>query len=544
MIRAQAAFGRMKKAACTRQDIAPPFRHATYPHIRQRPKSKSSLHAEFHSAGYFFKPAPHRNTLLETAMNTIVPLLRHADISFAPADRSIAVRNPATGENIAHVRTTDIAQLQARIAKAQTAQKQWAAKTALERADILWQWYRLMKAHKEGLARLMTMEQGKSLAESRGEIDYAAAFVRWFAEEARRIDGDVLTSVKANQKLLVIKQPIGVAAAITPWNFPAAMITRKAAPALAVGCAMLVKPASLTPLSAYAQAVLAYEAGVPEDLFQIVCGSAADFAQTFAQSPIVRKISFTGSTETGAKIFAESAAGIKKLSLELGGNAPFIVFDDADLDKAVEGALASKFRNSGQTCVCTNRVYAQAGIYEAFTAKLAERAAQLKLGNGLEDGVQQGPLIDEKAVAKVEAHIADALAKGAGCLTGGKRSALGGTFFEPTVLRDVTAQMAVAREETFGPLCPVFRFEQEDEVIAAANDTEFGLAAYVFTRDAARQWRVGEALEYGMVGVNTGLISNEVAPFGGVKRSGLGREGSKYGTDEYLELKYLCLDLG
>ena len=477
-------------------------------------------------------------------MNTIAPLLRHADISFAPAERSIAVRNPATGETIAHVRTTDIAQLQARIAQAQTAQKQWAAKTALERADILWQWYRLMKEHKEGLARLMTMEQGKSLAESRGEIDYAVAFVRWFAEEARRIDGDVLTSVKTNQKLLVIKQPIGVAAAITPWNFPAAMITRKAAPALAVGCAMLVKPASLTPLSAYAQAVLAYEAGVPEDLFQIVCGSAADIAQTFTQSPIVRKISFTGSTETGAKIFAESAAGIKKLSLELGGNAPFIVFDDADLDKAVEGALASKFRNSGQTCVCTNRVYAQAGIYEAFTAKLAERAAQLKLGNGLEDGVQQGPLIDEKAVAKVEAHIADALAKGAGCLTGGKRSTLGGTFFEPTVLRDVTAQMAVAREETFGPLCPVFRFEQEDEVIAAANDTEFGLAAYVFTRDAARQWRVGEALEYGMVGVNTGLISNEVAPFGGVKRSGLGREGSKYGTDEYLELKYLCLDLG
>ena len=477
-------------------------------------------------------------------MNTIAPLLRHADISFAPAERSIAVRNPATGETIAHVRTTDTTQLQARITQAQTAQKQWAAKTALERADILWQWYRLMKEHKESLARLMTMEQGKSLAESRGEIDYAAAFVRWFAEEARRIDGDVLTSVKTNQKLLVIKQPIGVAAAITPWNFPAAMITRKAAPALAVGCAMLVKPASLTPLSAYAQAVLAYEAGVPEDAFQIVCGSAADIAQTFAQSPIVRKISFTGSTETGAKIFAESAAGIKKLSLELGGNAPFIVFDDADLDKAVEGALASKFRNSGQTCVCTNRVYAQAGIYEAFTAKLAERAAQLKLGNGLEDGVQQGPLIDEKAVAKVEAHIADALAKGAGCLTGGKRSALGGTFFEPTVLRDVTAQMAVAREETFGPLCPVFRFEQEDEVIAAANDTEFGLAAYVFTRDAARQWRVGEALEYGMVGVNTGLISNEVAPFGGVKCSGLGREGSKYGTDEYLELKYLCLDLG
>ena len=543
MIRVQAAFERMKKQPALGRTL---HRHSvTQPiHTSGSGRNQKAACTPNFTVQAAFSNLPHRNTFLETAMNTIAPLLRHADISFAPAERSIAVRNPATGETIAHVRTTDIAQLQARIAQAQTAQKQWAAKTALERADILWQWYRLMKEHKEGLARLMTMEQGKSLAESRGEIDYAAAFVRWFAEEARRIDGDVLTSVKANQKLLVIKQPIGVAAAITPWNFPAAMITRKAAPALAVGCAMLVKPASLTPLSAYAQAVLAYEAGVPEDAFQIVCGSAADIAQTFAQSPIVRKISFTGSTETGAKIFAESAAGIKKLSLELGGNAPFIVFDDADLDKAVEGALASKFRNSGQTCVCTNRVYAQAGIYEAFTAKLAERATQLKLGNGLEDGVQQGPLIDEKAVAKVEVHIADALAKGAGCLTGGKRSALGGTFFEPTVLRDVTAHMAVAREETFGPLCPVFRFEQEDEVIAVANDTEFGLAAYVFTRDAARQWRVGEALEYGMVGVNTGLISNEVAPFGGVKRSGLGREGSKYGTDEYLELKYLCLDLG
>lgn len=476
-------------------------------------------------------------------MNSFASLLNHPDISFSPIPDSIKVDNPATGETLAFVRTTHSGDLKLLIQKADAAQKLWAAKTALERADVLWRWYFLMKENKEKLARIMTMEQGKSLTEARGEIDYAASFVRWFAEEARRIDGDVLTSVKASQKLVVLKQPIGVTAAITPWNFPSAMIARKAAPALAVGCAMIVKPASLTPLSAYALALLAYEAGVPQDLLPVVSGSASEISHEFATNPTVRKISFTGSTEVGAKIFADSAADIKKLSLELGGNAPFIVFDDADLDKAVEGALASKFRNSGQTCVCTNRVYAQSGIYEEFCRKLSEKVASLKLGNGLDEGINQGPLIEEKAVEKVEQHIADALSKGAVCLTGGKRSALGGTFFEPTVLSGVTAQMAVAHEETFGPLCPVFRFETEAEVIAAANDTEYGLAAYLFTADTARQWRVGEALEYGMVGINTGLISNEAAPFGGVKCSGLGREGSKYGADEYLELKYLCIDV-
>ena len=476
-------------------------------------------------------------------MENIKSLLQHPDVSFSALADGIEVTNPATGETLAYVKKTDAAALNALIERAAAAQKDWAAKTALERADVLWRWYQLLKDNKENLARLMTMEQGKSLTESRGEIDYAASFIRWFAEEARRIDGDILTSVKPNQKLMVIKQPIGVTAAITPWNFPAAMITRKAAPALAVGCAMLVKPATLTPLSAYAQATLAYQAGIPEDLFVIVNGSASEISNVFARNETVRKISFTGSTEVGAKIFANSADQIKKLSLELGGNAPFLVFDDADLDKAVDGVLASKFRNSGQTCVCTNRVYVQTGIYDEFCRRLAEKVAAFKLGNGLEEGVNQGPLIEEKAVEKVEEHIADALAKGAVCLAGGKRSSLGGTFFEPTVLRDVTADMAVAREETFGPLCPVFRFDSEEEAIAAANHTEFGLASYLFTRDTARQWRVGEALEYGMVGINTGLISNEVAPFGGIKMSGLGREGSKYGADEYLEMKYLCLDL-
>ena len=476
-------------------------------------------------------------------MKSIEQLLQHPDVSFNALADGIEVTNPATGETVAYVKKTNTAALNTLIARAATAQKAWAAKTALERADILWRWHQLLKDNKENLARLMTMEQGKSLAESRGEIDYAASFIRWFAEEARRIDGDILTSVKPNQKMMVIKQPIGVTAAITPWNFPAAMITRKAAPALAVGCAMLVKPATLTPLSAYAQAVLAYEAGIPEDLFVIVNGSAAEISGVFAENDTIRKISFTGSTEVGAKIFAASAGQIKKLSLELGGNAPFIVFDDADLEKAVDGVIASKFRNSGQTCVCTNRVYVQAGIYEAFCQRLAEKVTAFKLGNGLEEGVNQGPLIEEKAVQKVEEHIADAVAKGAVCLAGGKRSSLGGTFFEPTVLRDVTAEMQVARDETFGPLCPVFKFDSEQEAVAAANNTEFGLASYFFTRDTARQWRVGEALEYGMVGINTGLISNEVAPFGGIKMSGLGREGSKYGADEYLELKYLCLDL-
>ncbi len=476
-------------------------------------------------------------------MKTIEQLLQHPDITFTPIDNAITVVNPATQTPIAYVRTTSIPTLHTLINQAEKAQQVWQQKTALERADILWNWYYALKENKENLARIMTMEQGKSLTESRGEIDYAASFIRWFAEEARRMDGDILTSVKKTQKLLVIKQAIGVTAAITPWNFPAAMITRKAAPALAAGCAMIVKPASQTPLSAYAQAVLAYEAGIPNDLFVIINGKAADISQAFADNPIIRKISFTGSTDVGIKIFEKSAKHIKKLSLELGGNAPFIVFEDADLEKAAEGLIQSKFRNSGQTCVCTNRVYVHRSIYEQFAKIVAEKTSNLKLGNGLEDGVQQGPLIDEKAVSKVEEHIADALSKGAQCMVGGKRSVLGGTFFEPTVLTHVTQNMKVAKEETFGPLCPLFPFDTEEEVIAQANDTEFGLASYLFTQNTARQWRVGEALAYGMVGINTGLISNEVAPFGGVKLSGLGREGSKYGIDEYLEMKYMCVDI-
>lgn len=476
-------------------------------------------------------------------MKSLQALLQHKDVSFTQQPDWIQVTNPANGDVLAYVKKTSADQVNALIEKAAIAQKKWAAKTALERSDVLWQWYYLVKQNKEALAKIMTMEQGKSLTESRGEIDYAASFIRWFAEEARRIDGDILTSTKVSQKLLVIKQPIGVTAAITPWNFPAAMITRKAAPALAVGCAMLVKPASQTPLSAYAQALLAYQAGVPEDLFVIVNGNASEISNTFANNSIVRKISFTGSTEVGSKIFSSSAKDIKKLSLELGGNAPFIVFDDANLDKAVDGLIASKFRNSGQTCVCTNRTYVQAGVYDEFCRRLVAKVAELKLGNGLDDGVNQGPLIDGKAVKKVEEHIADAVSKGATCLSGGKRSELGFSFFEPTVLSNVTQQMAVAKEETFGPLCPVFKFTDEQEVISYANDTEFGLASYLYTQDTARQWRVSEALEYGMVGINTGLISNEVAPFGGVKASGIGREGSKYGADEYLELKYLCVDL-
>lgn len=477
-------------------------------------------------------------------MDAIRLLLNHPDVSFEPLEEGIEVANPADGGTVAFVKKTSPEDLKKQISRAQAAQKAWAAKTALERADILWAWYGLLKEHKESLARLMTMEQGKPLAESRGEIDYAAGFVRWFAEEGRRTDGDVLTPVRPGQKLLVIRQPVGVAAAVTPWNFPAAMVTRKAAPALAVGCAMLVKPASATPLSAYALAVLAYRAGVPQDAFAVVCGGAEGICKVFAESAAVRKISFTGSTEVGAEIFRNSAPNIKKLSLELGGNAPCIVFDDADLDKAAEGALASKFRNSGQTCVCTNRLYVQTGIYDEFCRSLSEKMRRFKLGNGLEEGVNQGPLINEAAVEKVERHIADALDKGAKLLAGGKRSGLGGTFFEPTLLVGVTSEMLVAREETFGPLCPVFRFDTEEEAVAAANDTGFGLAAYLFTENAARQWRVAEALECGMIGINTGLISNEVAPFGGVKLSGLGREGSKYGTDEYTEMKYLCLDLG
>lgn len=470
-------------------------------------------------------------------------LPQHSDIAQTPFADGITVSNPATQEVIAYVRATSPAELNQKIEQAQLAQSEWANKTALERADVLWRWYHAIQHHQADLARLMTIEQGKCLAEAQAEIQYAASFIRWFAEEARRINGDVLSSVRSSQKLLVLKQAIGVTAAITPWNFPAAMITRKAAPALAAGCAMLIKPASQTPLTAYALAKLAYQAGVPQDLMPIVCGRAADMAQTFADNPTIRKISFTGSTEVGRHIFRQSAQHIKKLSLELGGNAPFIVFDDANLHQAIDGLISSKFRNSGQTCVCTNRVYVQRNVYDEFCQLLVEKTKKLVLGNGLDEGVQQGPLIDEQAVLKAEKLIADAVCKGAVCLTGGKRSSLGGTFFEPTVLKNAQANMLLAQEESFAPICPIFVFDNENEVIHAANNTPFGLAAYVFTRHTARQWRIAEALEYGMVGINTGIISNEVAPFGGVKQSGLGREGSQYGIDEYLEIKYVCLDL-
>ncbi|WP_108259581.1 NAD-dependent succinate-semialdehyde dehydrogenase [Mangrovicoccus ximenensis] len=428
----------------------------------------------------------------------------------------------------------------AAIAAAEAAQPAWAAKTAKERAAILRRWYELMVEHADELARILTMEQGKPLAEAKGEILYGASFVEWFAEEARRVYGDVIPGHAPDKRIVVVKQPVGVVAAITPWNFPNAMITRKAGPALAAGCAMVLKPAAQTPFSAIALAVLAEQAGLPPGLFSVVTGSAREIGGVMTSSPAVRKLTFTGSTEVGIELMRQSAPTVKKLALELGGNAPFIVFDDADLDAAVEGAIISKFRNNGQTCVCANRLYVQAGVYDAFAAKLAARLAELKVGDGMEDDTTFGPLIDAAAVAKVEEHIADARAKGAAVLTGGKPHELGGTFFEPTVLTGVTQEMAVAREETFGPLAPLFRFETDDEVVAMANDTEFGLASYFYTKDLARAWTVGERLEYGMVGINTGLISTAEAPFGGIKLSGLGREGSRYGIEEFTEIKYLC----
>ena len=420
----------------------------------------------------------------------------------------------------------------------------WRAKTAKERGAVLRRWFDLVIAHADDLALLMTTEQGKPLAEARGEVVYGASFLEWFAEEGKRAYGDVIPTVAPDRRLLVIKQPIGVCAAITPWNFPIAMITRKVGPALAAGCTMVAKPAEATPLSALALAELAHRAGVPPGVFNVVtadAGHAPEIGLELCTSPIVRKVSFTGSTEVGRILLRQSADTVKKLSLELGGNAPFIVFDDADIDAAVEGALASKYRNAGQTCVCANRFYVQAGVYDAFAAKLAAKVGQFKVGAGIEPGVTIGPLIESAAIAKVEEHIADATAKGATVALGGKRHALGGLFFEPTVLTGVTADMKVAREETFGPVAPLFRFETEAEAIAMANDTEFGLAAYFYSRDIGRVFRVAEALESGMVCANSGLLSNEVAPFGGVKQSGLGREGSKYGIDEYLEIKYLCL---
>jgi succinate-semialdehyde dehydrogenase/glutarate-semialdehyde dehydrogenase len=454
---------------------------------------------------------------------------------------TIAVTNPATGAAIGSVPKMGAVETRRAIEAANAAWPAWRKKTAKERSAILRKWHDLMLANADDLALIMTAEQGKPLTEAKGEIGYAASFIEWFAEEAKRVAGETLQSPWPDRRLLVVKEPIGVCAAITPWNFPAAMITRKVGPALAAGCPMIVKPAEATPYSALALAVLAERAGVPAGVFSVLTGSSRAIGGEMTANPIVRKLTFTGSTEVGRVLMQQCAPTIKKLSLELGGNAPFIVFDDADLDAAVEGAMISKYRNAGQTCVCANRIYVQDGVYDAFAAKLVAAVAKLTVGNGFDAGVTQGPLIDTKAVEKVEQHIADALAKGGRLLAGGQRHALGHSFFEPTVIADVTADMRVATEETFGPLAPLFRFKTDDEVLALANDTEFGLASYFYSRDIGRIWRIAEGLESGMVGINTGLISNEVAPFGGVKQSGLGREGSTYGMDDYLVIKYLCM---
>jgi len=461
----------------------------------------------------------------------------------ADSGATFTVTDAATGEALASVPLMGAAETQRAIECAQKAQRDWKRRTAGERAKVLHRWVALIEENREDIARLMTLEGGKPLAEARGEVGYAASFLTWFAEEARRVDGALLQPVNASQRYVVTKQPVGVCAAITPWNFPAAMITRKVAPALASGCAIIVKPAEQTPLTALALAKLGEEAGLPAGALQVLTGDPRAIGGELCQNPTVRKLSFTGSTETGRILMAQCAPGIKKLSLELGGNAPVIVFDDADIEQAVSGILASKFRNSGQTCVCANRIYVQRGIYAALADALVNAVQSLKVGNGLDEASQQGPLIDERAIGKVESHISDALAKGATLLTGGKRHPLGGNFFMPTVIGNVTQSMRFAREETFGPVAPLFQFSTDEEAIEYANDTEFGLAAYIFTRDARRQWLVPEALEYGMVGVNTGLISNEVAPFGGIKQSGLGREGSRFGMDEYLEIKYVCVAL-
>ncbi|HUG04761.1 MAG TPA: succinate-semialdehyde dehydrogenase [Steroidobacteraceae bacterium] len=459
----------------------------------------------------------------------------------AESGATLAVQNPATGEELGTVPALDGAATEKAVAAAHAAFPAWAAKTAKERAVILRRWHDLILLNADDLARLMTAEQGKPLAESKGEVAYAASFVEWFAEEAKRIYGDVIPGHQADKRILVLRQPVGVVAAITPWNFPAAMITRKVAPALAAGCTVICKPATQTPFSALALAELAARAGLPAGTFNVVTGPAREIGAVLTGDARVRKLSFTGSTEIGKLLMAQCAKTMKKLSLELGGNAPFIVFDDADLDAAVAGAIASKYRNTGQTCVCANRLLVQAGVYDAFAEKLVAAVNKLRVGDGLAGATEQGPLIDEAALKKVEEHIADATARGAKIAAGGRRHALGGTFYEPTVLTGVTRAMMLAREETFGPVAPLFRFETEQEAIAMANDTEFGLASYLYTRDLARSWRVSEALEYGIVGLNTGIISTEVAPFGGVKESGTGREGSKYGILEYTELKYICV---
>jgi succinate-semialdehyde dehydrogenase/glutarate-semialdehyde dehydrogenase len=454
---------------------------------------------------------------------------------------TLLVTNPANGAKLGTVPKMGASETRRAIAAAQAAFPAWRERTAKDRSNILRRWFELIMANKEDLARIMTLEQGKPLSESRGEILYGAAFIEWFSEEAKRVNGDTIPGPASDRRIVVIKQQVGVIGAITPWNFPNAMITRKAGPALAAGCTIVIKPASMTPYSALALAELAEQAGIPKGVVNIVTGSAGAIGGELTSNPVVKKITFTGSTEVGKILMAQSANTVKKVSMELGGNAPFIVFDDADLDAAVIGAMASKYRNSGQTCVCVNRLLVQDGVYDAFAEKLAVAVSKLKVADGLTEGAQQGPLIDMAAVEKVEEHIADALAKGARIVAGGKRHALGGTYFEPTIIADVTPDMRVAREETFGPLAPLFRFHTEAQAIRMANDTEFGLASYFYSRDIGRVWRVGEALEYGMVGINEGIISNEMAPFGGVKESGVGREGSVYGIADYLDIKYMCM---
>ncbi|MCP3128031.1 NADP-dependent succinate-semialdehyde dehydrogenase [Shewanella sp. KJ2020] len=461
----------------------------------------------------------------------------------AESKETVAIANPATGAVIASVPVMGQVETQAAIKAAEAALPAWRALTAKERGAKLRRWFELLNENSDDLALLMTTEQGKPLAEAKGEVTYAASFIEWFAEEAKRIYGDTIPGHQGDKRLMVIKQPVGVTAAITPWNFPAAMITRKAAPALAAGCTMVVKPAPQTPFTALALAELAERAGIPAGVFSVVTGDAVAIGNEMCSNPIVRKLSFTGSTNVGIKLMEQCAPTLKKLSLELGGNAPFIVFNDANIDAAVEGAMIAKYRNAGQTCVCANRIYVQDGVYDEFALKLSAAVGKLKVGEGIKEGVTTGPLINAAAVEKVQSHLIDAIAKGASVIAGGKVHDLGGNFFEPTVLTNVDKSMRVAREETFGPLAPLFKFSDVDDVIKQANDTEFGLAAYFYGRDISLVWKVAEALEYGMVGVNTGLISTEVAPFGGMKSSGLGREGSKFGIEEYLEMKYICMSV-
>ena len=461
----------------------------------------------------------------------------------ANSGETIDVTNPATGAVLGTVPKMGAAETAEAIEGARVAQKEWAQRTAKERHAVLIKWFNLMMKNQAALGELLTLEQGKPLAEATGEIAYGASFIEWFAEEGKRTYGEIIPGHQRDKRIQVLKQPIGVTAAITPWNFPNAMITRKAGAALAAGCSMVVKPATATPYSALALCVLAEQAGIPAGLLSVLTGSSTAIGGEITSNPTVRKLSFTGSTEVGAKLMEQCAPQIKKTSMELGGNAPFIVFDDADIDAAVEGAIICKFRNNGQTCVCANRIYVQAGVYDAFAGKFAARIATMKVGNGMDEGVAFGPLIEPQALDKVQEHVDDALSKGAEVILGGKPHALGGLFFEPTIMTNVDRSMAVTQEETFGPLAPLYRFESEDEVIEQANDTRFGLASYFYAQNLSRVYKVAEALEYGIVGINTGIISTELAPFGGIKESGLGREGSSHGIDDYLELKYLCLSV-